>query len=161
MSKYILCTYTSYKVLEMVPPSACRDACTCLILFANKRGKSVWGMFVLNVRSAIRHNNPDAYVIMRPRLWNGRHMALNIILCLSLEFILRKPVSLYQHSTSAGSRTHARIYRQMRLKQHTTVTTSQPVLQTKYILIQEAPGFDPWGKSARVWGSPLFYSTAT
>jgi len=34
-------------------------------------------------------------------------------------------------------------------QQHTTVTTYKPALQTKHSIVQEAPGFDPWGKSAR------------
>ena len=34
-------------------------------------------------------------------------------------------------------------------KQHTTVTTYKPALETKHSPIQETPGFDPQGKSAR------------
>ena len=44
-------------------------------------------------------------------------------------------------------------------QQHTTVTTYKPALQIKHSTVQEAPGFDPQGKSAGGRGShyPIKY----
>jgi len=41
-------THTSYNNVRNGLPSACRDACTCPILFANTCGNSEWGMLLTN-----------------------------------------------------------------------------------------------------------------
>jgi hypothetical protein len=102
---------TSYNIING-SPATCRDACPCLILFADTCGNSDSGTFLMNavnVQSAIwltlyytftLHTKPTVYTPLQGlmSLKCKPHPLNHAILCLMAEFIHRNSVSLYQHT---------------------------------------------------------------
>ena len=126
-------TYTSYNnVRNGHLPSACTVACTRLILFANTRGNSDWGMFKTNalyVQSAIwltlyimaSHCTLNLLFIHHYKAPRFEMGATSQWIMLSLVYLCNLvsvtwTACISTLNTSAGNRTQCRIYWQMKNK---------------------------------------------